>query len=103
MTVEIEHVLTAEDVREVIETAEQAGSVRASELIELVDRQEMNELEAEALHRECEQRGLDVVEEKEEQQPPAQPIVYETTTDALQPFLREAGRHATPTAGQQVE
>src|SRR5216117_17389 len=103
MTVEIEHVLTAEDVREVIETAEQAGSVRASELIELVDRHEMNELEAEALHRECEQRGIDVVEEKEEQQPPAQPIVYETTTDALQLFLREASRHALLTAAQEVE
>src|SRR5216117_1503541 len=103
MTVEIEHVLTAEDVREVIETAEQAGSVRASELIELVDRHEMNELEAEALHRECEQRGIDVVEEKEEQQPPAQPIVYETTTDALQLFLREAAKHALLTAAQEVE
>src|SRR5262245_4180317 len=104
MTVEIEHVLSAEDVREVIETAEQAGSIRASELTELVERHEMNELEAEALHRECEQRGIDVVEEKEEQQqPPPQPIVYETTTDALQLFLREAGRHALLTAAQEVE
>ena len=102
MTVEIEHVLTAEDVRELIETAEQAGSVRASELAELVERHEMNELEAEALHRECEQRGIDVVEDKEEQ-PPPQPIVYETTTDALQLFLREAGRHALLTAAQEVE
>ncbi len=102
MTVEIEHVLTAEDVRELIETAEQAGSVRASELVELVERHEMNELEAEALHRECEQRGIDVVEDKEEQ-PPPQPIVYETTTDALQLFLREAGRHALLTAAQEVE
>ena len=103
MTVEIEHVLTVEDVREVIETAEQAGSIRASELTELVERHEMNELEAEALHRECEQRGIDVVEDKEEQQPPPQPIVYETTTDALQLFLREAGRHALLTAAQEVE
>jgi RNA polymerase primary sigma factor len=90
MTVEIEHVLLAEDVREVIETAEQAGSVRASELTELVERHEMNELEAEALYRECEQRGIDVVEDKEEQ-------------PALQLFLREAGRHALLTAAQEVE
>src|SRR4249919_3943495 len=103
MTVEIEHVLTAEDVREVIETAEQAGSIRASELTELVETHEMSELEAEALHRECEQRGIDVVEDKEEQQPAPQPIVYETTTDALQLFLREAGRHALLTAAQEVE
>ena len=103
MTVEIEHVLAVEDVREVIETAEQAGSIRASELTELVETHEMSELEAEALHRECEQRGIDVVEDKEEQQPPPQPIVYETTTDALQLFLREAGRHPLLTAAQEVE
>ena len=103
MTVEIEHVLAVEDVREVIETAEQAGSIRASELTELVETHEMSELEAEALHRECEQRGIDVVEDKEEQQPAPQPIVYETTTDALQLFLREAGRHALLTAAQEVE
>src|SRR5881397_1727153 len=104
MTVEIEHVLLAEDVREVIETAEQAGSVRASELTELVETHEMSELEAEALHLECEQRGIEVVEDKDkEEQPPPQPIVYETTTDALQLFLREAGRHALLTAAQEVE
>src|SRR5262245_51310827 len=72
MTVEIEHVLLAEDVREVIETAEQAGSVRASELTELVERHEMNEHEAEALYREWEQRGDDVVADKEEQTPTQQ-------------------------------
>ena len=75
MTVEIESVLGAEDVRQVIETAEQAGSLRASELAELVEAHELSELEAEALHRECEQRGIDIVEEKEEAAPPPQPIV----------------------------
>ena len=75
MTVEIESVLGAEDVRQVIETAEQAGSIRASELAELVEAHELSELEAEALHRECEQRGIDIVEEKEEAPaPPPQPI-----------------------------
>ena len=81
----------------------QAGSIRASELAELVEAHELSELEAEALHRECEQRGIDIVEEKEEAAPPPQPIVYETTTDALQLFLREAGRHALLTAAQEVE
>ena len=103
MTVEIESVLGAEDVRQVIETAEQAGSIRASELAELVEAHELGELEAEALHRELEQRGIDIVEEKEEAPPPPQPVAYETTTDALQLFLREAGRHALLTAAQEVE
>ena len=102
MTVEIEHVLGAEDVRQVIETAEQAGSLRASELADLVEAHELGELEAEALHRELEQRGIDIVEDSPEPAP-AQPVVYETTTDALQLFLREAGRHALLTAAQEVE
>ena len=103
MTVEIESVLVAEDVRQVIETAEQAGSIRASELAELVEAHELGELEAEALRRELEQRGIEIVEEKEEAPPPPPPVVYETTTDALQLFLREAGRHALLTAAQEVE
>src|SRR5687767_13855749 len=103
MTVEIESVLGAEDVRQVLETAEQAGSIRASELAELVEAHELGELEAEALRRELEQRGIDIVDEKEEAPPPPQPVVYETTTDALQLFLREAGRHALLTAAQEVE
>jgi len=104
MTVEIESVLGAEDVRQTIETAEQVGSIRASEIAELVEAHELGELEAEALHRELEQRGIEIVEEKEEAPPPPpQPVVYETTTDALQLFLREAGRHALLTAAQEVE
>src|SRR2546426_139054 len=102
MTVEIEHVLGAEDVRQVIESAEQAGSLRAAELTDLVEAHELGELEAEALHRELEQRGIDIVEDSPEPAP-AQPVVYETTTDALQLFLREAGRHALLTAAQEVE
>src|SRR6187397_1595893 len=104
MTVEIEHVLGTEDVRQVIETAEQAGSIRSSELADLVETHELSELEAEALHRECEQRGIDIVDDQDkEEPPPPQPVVYETTTDALQLFLREAGRHQLLTAAQEVE
>src|SRR5438309_4958912 len=106
MTVEIENVLGAEDVRQVIEAAEQAGSVRASELTELVEAHELSELEVEALRRELDQRGIEIVEDEKEQekeQAPPQPVVYETTTDALQLFLREAGRHALLTAAQEVE
>ena len=102
MTVEIEHVLGAEDVRQVIESAEQAGSVRASELAELVDAHELGDLEVAELNRVLDQRGIEVVEDEKEPAPP-QPVVYETTTDALQLFLREAGRHALLTAAQEVE
>ncbi|HEV8601895.1 MAG TPA: sigma-70 family RNA polymerase sigma factor [Gaiellaceae bacterium] len=101
MTVEIEHVLRAEDVRQVIEAAEQTGSVRSSELTELVDAHGLDVLETDALHRELDQRGIEIVDDGREQAPP--PVVYETTTDALQLFLREAGRHPLLTAAQEVE
>jgi RNA polymerase primary sigma factor len=105
MTVEIDHVLAAEDVRQLIESAEQNGSVRVSELTELIEAHELAPLEAEALQRELEQRGVDLIDDEKAPQPPPppQPQVYETTTDALQLFLREAGRHALLTAAQEVE
>src|SRR5918992_562743 len=105
MTVEIDHVLAAEDVRQLIESAEQNGSVRSTELTDLIETHELGPLEAEALQRELEQRGVDVVDDEKAPQPPPQPQsqVYETTTDALQLFLREAGRHQLLTAAQEVE
>jgi RNA polymerase primary sigma factor len=104
-TAEIESVLS-EDLRHLLETAEQAGTVRHAELAEVLEPLELNEVEQEALQRELEQRGIDVVEEeKAPEKAPEQlpPPVYETTTDALQLFLREAGRHPLLTAAQEVE
>ncbi len=104
-TAEIESVLS-EDLRHLLDTAEQAGTVRHAELAEVLEPLELNELELEALQRELEQRGIDVVEDEKapERAPePVGPPAYETTTDALQLFLREAGRHALLTAAQEVE
>jgi RNA polymerase primary sigma factor len=103
-TAEIESVLS-EDLRHLLDTAEQAGTVRHAELAEVLEPLELNEVELEALQRELEQRGIDVVEEEKapEKAPEAPPPVYETTTDALQLFLREAGRHPLLTAAQEVE
>jgi RNA polymerase primary sigma factor len=104
-TAEIESVLS-EDLRHLLETAEQAGTVRHAELAEVLEPLELNEVEQEALQRELEQRGIDIVEEEkapEKAPEPLPPPVYETTTDALQLFLREAGRHPLLTAAQEVE
>ncbi|HET7855635.1 MAG TPA: sigma-70 family RNA polymerase sigma factor [Gaiellaceae bacterium] len=105
-TAEIELVLGSEDLRNLLEAAEQSGTVRHAELIEVLEPLELDELELEALQRELEQRGIDVVEEEHKPEkapePPPQ-VVYETTTDALQLFLREAGRHPLLTAAQEVE
>jgi RNA polymerase primary sigma factor len=105
-TAEIESVLGSEDLRNLLEVAEQAGAVRQAELAEVLEPLELDELEREALQRELEQRGIDIVEEapqpEKAPEPPPQ-VAYETTTDALQLFLREAGRHPLLTAAQEVE
>jgi RNA polymerase primary sigma factor len=105
-TAEIESVLGSEDLRNLLEVAEQVGAVRQAELAEVLEPLELDELEREALQRELEQRGIDVVEEAPQPEKAPEPpphIVYETTTDALQLFLREAGRHPLLTAAQEVE
>jgi RNA polymerase primary sigma factor len=105
MAVEIESILQHEAVQALLEAAEPAGSVRVAELAELAETLELDELELEELHRELETRGIDVLEDDklEAAPPPAAPQPFESTTDALQLFLREAGRHQLLTAPQEVE
>ena len=52
--------------------------------------------------RELEKRGIELVDDPIAEPPPAS-APPETTTDALQLFLREAGRHHLLTAAQEVE
>ena len=104
-TIDIDHLLEHEEIRQLLDTAEQAGTLRAAEITEIVDTHELDPLEQEALVRELEQRGIEVSEEPKVEEPvvaPA-PVAQESTTDALQLFLREAGRHQLLTAAQEVE
>jgi RNA polymerase primary sigma factor len=113
--VEIESILQHEDIQGLLESAESTGSVRQLELAELIEAHELDALETDALFNELERRGLEIAEEPEKEEerekkakekepaPPPLQISYETTTDALQLFLREAGRHALLTAPQEVE
>ena len=102
---DIESILILEEIRQVLEHAEQVGSIRASDLAELAETYALTELEHDALLRELDHRSIDIVEA-----PPVHSEVVaaitapiETTTDALQLFLREAGRHQLLTAAQEVE
>jgi RNA polymerase primary sigma factor len=103
--IDIESILVLEEIRQLLEQAEQVGSVRASELAELAETYALTELEQDALLRELDHRAIEIVEV-----PPAHSELVaamtapvETTTDALQLFLREAGRHQLLTAAQEVE
>jgi RNA polymerase primary sigma factor len=111
LTVEIESFLT-EELKSLLEAAEATGQIRHPELAEVIEAHELDPLEVDALYTELERRGLELVEEereppkeKEKEKEPVAPLVtsYETTTDALQLFLREAGRHQLLTAAQEVE
>jgi RNA polymerase primary sigma factor len=109
--VEIENVLATPELQELFEQAEQTGSLPYADLVEVLEPLRLDPLETDALYRELEQRGLEVLEPEAEQREPAPPpppppsaaTPQETTTDALQLFLRDAGRHPLLTAAQEVE
>ena len=106
-TVDIDHLLRNDDLLQLLDVAEQAGSLKATELAEVVETHELDALEQDAFYRELDRRGIEVVDEPKEEEPAPAPVattsVQESTTDALQLFLREAGRHALLTAPQEVE
>ncbi|MFN2627939.1 MAG: RNA polymerase sigma factor RpoD/SigA [Gaiellaceae bacterium] len=104
MSVEIETILKNEDLQALLEAAEVSGSVRQTDLQEILEPLELDPLEVDALHSELDRRSIDVVEgpEKEQAPPPLAVQPVETTTDALQLFLREAGKHPLLTAAQEV-
>jgi RNA polymerase primary sigma factor len=109
-TVDIETLLAQDDLRALIEACEHTGAIRAPEVSEIVETHELDGLEQEALVRELEKRGIEIVDAPPADLPAAEvrpgiaalPPPTESTTDALQLFLREASRHRLLTASQEV-
>src|SRR6201992_4299784 len=109
----MESVLASEELATLLEASESSGQLRQAELVEILEPLELDPLETEAVYQELDRRGIELLAEPEreaEAEPPAQPEKtpptpqpLETTTDALQLFLREAGRHQLLTAAQEVE
>ena len=58
---------------QLLETAEQAGSLKAVELAEVVETLELDALEQDALYRELDRRGIELVEEPQPEEPPPRP------------------------------
>src|SRR5262245_19255010 len=109
---EIETLLASDDIRVLVEVCENAGTMRAADLADIVATHELDTLEQEALLCALETRGIEIIEDEqpvaEAPEAPSrdrdpEPVAAETTTDALQLFLREAGRHELLTAAQEVE
>ena len=100
--VDIDTLLTLDDLRLLLEASEHAGTVAAADIYEIFETHELAALEQEALLRELDKRGIEIVENETSTSALPPPNV-DTTTDALQLFLREAGRHELLTASQEVE
>ncbi len=102
-TVDIETLLAEDEVRALLESSEQSGTIRVHELAEIVEAHELAPLEHDALLRELDKRGIEVVDPPVPIEPPPLPTApAEATTDSLQLFLREASRHSLLTAAQEV-
>jgi len=112
-TVEIESILASEELATLLDAAEANGQLRQADLLEILEPLELDPLETDAVHGELDRRGIELLverdsdaetaEKEQEKAPPPVAVPLETTTDALQLFLREAGRHALLTAAQEVE
>ena len=68
-TIDIDHLLQHEEIQQLLDASEQIGVIRAVELAELVETHELDALEQDALFRELEQRGIDVVEGAKPEEP----------------------------------
>jgi RNA polymerase primary sigma factor len=112
VTVELDVLRLSDELARLIGEAEERGMLRQSELNEALEPLQLDPLETDAVYREVEQRLIEVVVDVLDDDEPApaplpapapSQLTWETTTDALQLFLREAGQHPLLTAAQEVE
>jgi len=102
-TVDFETLFESEDIKQLLEAAEATSSIRSAELVEILEAHAFDPIEVDGIIRELEARGFKVSEDDREAGAVLLAPPVETTTDALQLFLREAGRHPLLTAAQEVE
>src|SRR3954470_11441233 len=100
--------LQNEDIQHLLERGEAAGFLESTDLSEVLDALELEQADIDLVNREIEERNIELVEvvkepAREPTAPPRASEVLETTTDALQLFLREIGRHPLLTAADEVE
>ena len=96
-----------EEIQHLLERGEAAGFLESTDISEVLDTLELEASDVELVHRELEERNIELVEvvkepPREPTAPPRASEVLETTTDALQLFLREIGRHPLLTAADEV-
>src|SRR5712691_9757860 len=101
-TVDFETLFQSEDLQQLLEAAEATSSIKSAELVEILEAHAFDPIEVDGIIRELEARGFEVSEDDRVTAAALLAAPVETTTDALQLFLREAGRHPLLTAAQEV-
>jgi RNA polymerase primary sigma factor len=101
--VDFETLFESADLRQLLEAAEATGSIERVRLMKILEALAFEPIEVGGIIRELEARGFDVGRDDRETTAALLAAPDETTTDALQLFLREAGRHPLLTAAQEVE
>ena len=103
----------SEELEQLLDVAEAAGVVGRAELVEVADAADLETHELETLMREFEEGTIEIIDRKapEAAAAAATPATKwvgvesttEVSTDPLQLFLREVGRHPLLTAAEEVE
>src|SRR4051812_34667485 len=98
------------DLEALLARAEEHGCVAESEIAQLVEQLTLDEDEVNDLHAALESRGIEVTDDCARTQPGAPEQVSYThtelaayTTDAVQQFLNEAGRHRLLTPQEELD
>jgi RNA polymerase primary sigma factor len=92
--------LLSDELKALLETAEASGSLERSQLVEVIESQELDSLQVDVLSTELERRGIDVVDANP---PRTQPQASsDQTADALQLFLKDIAKVDLLTAAQEV-
>jgi RNA polymerase primary sigma factor len=108
VTPDAEILQLSDDLRRLVDAAEERGALLESELGEVLEPLQLDLLDLDGIRRELERRGIELLESVpagDDAPAPLPPLsfAYETTTDALELFLRDTGRHPLLTAAQEVE
>src|SRR5215211_7410678 len=93
-------------VAALIDRGEQLGCITLSEVDELAQALDLDETDLGRLYEQLDGRGIELRDDcgREEEQPPLDDIQLATaTTDALQLFLNEIGRHRLLTPAEEVD
>jgi RNA polymerase primary sigma factor len=90
-----------------IDRGEEAGCLQLSEVDELAQALELEDAEVGTLYEKLERRGIDVQDDCGRREAPAAPVddaaLATVTTDTLQLFLNEIGRHRLLTPDEEID